>query len=139
VYQAEPLEEVQGGRGAAAPRTDAIARTLLYRDSRLALENFAVTEISELLEQPDIYLWVDMCAPQTHDLGVIAAELGLHELAIADAVGVRQQPKLDRYASHEFLNMYAARLDPQAYQVKRQQSGMGITPSRLAGNCPSFD
>jgi magnesium transporter len=127
----EPLEGPSDDGATAVPHTDAIARTRVYRDGRLAVENFAVDEISDLLSESNTFVWVDLCAPQAHDLGVIAAELGLHELAIADAVGVRQRPKLDRYATHEFLNMYAARLDTATGSLGLSELSAFITPRAL--------
>ena len=40
-----------------------------------------------------------------------AAELGLHELAVEDALGPHQRPKLDRYTTHLFLSSHAVRVD----------------------------
>jgi magnesium transporter len=105
----EPLEGLSDEGAAAVQHTDAIARTRVYRDGRLAVENFAVDEISDLLSESNTYVWVDLCAPQAHDLGVIAAELGLHE----------------------FLNMYAARLDTATGSLGLSELSAFITPRAL--------
>lgn len=86
--------------------TDKIAWTRAYRGGRLEKEHFPVEDVSDYLGEPDTVVWVDLCAPTHEDLEVVARELGLHELALEDAVDPRQRPKLDRYATHEFLNMY---------------------------------
>ena len=38
----------------------------------------------------------------------------LHELAVEDALGPHQRPKLDRYATHLFLSCHAVRVDAEA-------------------------
>ncbi len=38
------------------------------------------------------------------------SELGLHELAVEDALGEHQRPKLDHYASHLFLSCHSVRV-----------------------------
>ena len=86
-------------------------RTRVYRAGELVKEDFPVEALSDYLAEPDTVLWVDLCAPDREDLSVVADELGLHALAIADAVSTRQRPKIDRYDTHEFLNMYAGKLD----------------------------
>ena len=56
-------------------------------------------------------VWVDLCAPTEEDMHVLAESWSLHELAIEDALGEHQRPKLDRYATHLFLSCHAVRLD----------------------------
>ena len=111
--------------------TDDIATTRVYRDGRLVLENFPVVDVSEHLEEEGTTVWVDLCAPQAADLALVAEELGLHDLAIEDAVDRRQRPKLDRYANHEFLNMYAVRLDVGTGELCLSELAAFITPRAL--------
>jgi magnesium transporter len=84
----------------------------VYRSGVLDREGFPISDLSDYLAEPDTVLWVDLCAPARADLDSVAAELGLHGLAVADAVSTRQRPKLDVYPSHGFLNMYDVRMDP---------------------------
>jgi magnesium transporter len=111
--------------------TDQIATTRVYRGGQLVLENFPVVDVSDYLEQEGTTVWVDLCAPQASDLSLVAEELGLHELAIEDAVDRHQRPKLDRYASHEFLNMYAVRLDVATGELLLSELAAFITPRAL--------
>jgi magnesium transporter len=55
-------------------------------------------------------VWVDFCRPDENDMKELAKELDLHDLAVQDALGPHQRPKLDRYASHLFLSCHAVRL-----------------------------
>ena len=111
--------------------TDQKARTRLYRSGRAEKDNFSVEDISEYIDQPDVFVWVDLLSPDAEDLRVIAEELGLHELAIADAVSARQRPKIDRYATHDFLNMYAVRLDTASGELCLSELAAFITPKAL--------
>ena len=56
-------------------------------------------------------VWVDLCVPSSEQFDDLAAELGLHELAVEDALGPHQRPKLDRYTTHLFLSSQAVRVD----------------------------
>ena len=73
------------------------ADTRVYRNGVLEAEGFPVADVSVLLAQPDTMVWIGFCAPSKEQLGELADELGLHELAIEDALGEHQRPKLDHY------------------------------------------
>ncbi len=87
-----------------------MAHTRAYRQGQLLAEGFPVDDVSDYLEHDDTVVWVDICEPTTDDLKQLAHELGLHELAVEDAVGPHQRPKLDHYASHMFLVGHAVQL-----------------------------
>ena len=86
-------------------------RTRSYRRGVLAAEGFDVADISDHLADPDTVLWVDLCTPTMEQLHELNDELGLHELAVEDALGPHQRPKLDHYATHLFLSCHAVRVD----------------------------
>lgn len=111
--------------------TDGIARTRVYRAGVLDRENFPVADVSDYLDDPGCVVWVDLLDPEAADLQVIADELGLHQLAVADALDPRQRPKLDRYSSHEFLNMYGVRLDKNSGELAMSEISAFITPNAL--------
>ena len=85
--------------------------TRMYRKGLLEAKGFPVTDVSEFLGEPDTVVWVDFCAPSKGQLDELAIELSLHELAVEDALGPHQRPKLDRYATHLFLSCHAVRVD----------------------------
>ena len=85
--------------------------TRAYRDGVLVAESFPVAEVSDFLAQPDSIVWVDVAGPSPTELHELAEELGLHELAVEDAIGPDQRPKLDRYPSHLFLTSYHVKVD----------------------------
>ena len=103
----------------------------MYRLGNLEDEDFPLDQISEHLELSDAVVWVDMCAPDVEDLHLVAEELGLHALAVEDATGDRQRPKLDHYASHDFLSAYAVWLDVDTGELHSKEIAVFITKSAL--------
>ena len=93
------------------------AQTRVYRNGVLAAEGFPVAEVSELLVDPDAMVWVDFCGPSIEQLHELADELGLHELAVEDALSSHQRPKLDHYESHSFLSTHAVRVDHDHHRL----------------------
>src|SRR5712691_152640 len=85
--------------------------TRVYRKGVLEAEGFPVTRVSEHLGEPDTVVWVDFFRPSKEQLDELADELSHHELAVEDALGPHQRPKLDRYATHLFLSCHAVRVD----------------------------
>ncbi len=110
-----------------ATATDRVARTRLYRGGQLAKEDFPVDDISDYLDEPDTVLWVDLCAPDRKDLAVVADELGLHALAVEDAIQPKQRPKLDRYETHEFMSLYGVHLDHDSGNLRLSELSAFIT------------
>ena len=106
-------------------------RTRCYRNGVLVDEDFPLADVSEHLEHDDALVWVDLCAPDTADLGLLADELGLHALAVEDAVNARQRPKLDRYRDHSFLSAYSAQLDGGSGELSQSEIAAFITPRAL--------
>ena len=86
--------------------------TRAYRKGVLDAEGFAVEDVSDHLARPDTTVWVDLHRPDATILGELADELGLHALAVEDALEPHQRSKLDRYPTHAFLASYAVRFDP---------------------------
>jgi magnesium transporter len=108
-----------------------MARTRLYRDGVLELEDFPPEDISEHIKDPAAVVWLDYCRPTKEDLATIEEELSLHSLAIDDAVTQHERPKLDRYDSHLYLSAYAAKLDVESGVLSVSELGAFITPNAL--------
>ncbi|HVV25199.1 MAG TPA: magnesium transporter CorA family protein [Pseudonocardiaceae bacterium] len=111
--------------------TDKIARTRAYRAGELVAEDFAVAQLSDHLADEQTIVWVDLCAPDLSDLKVVAEELGLHELAVEDAVEHHQRPKLDHYRTHDFLSMYAVWLNKETAELESSELAAFLTPRAL--------
>ncbi|MDQ1369252.1 MAG: magnesium transporter [Acidimicrobiaceae bacterium] len=109
--------------------TEALTRK--YRKGVLDSENFPVSEISECLEEPGTLVWVDLCGPSVDQLHELAAELGLHELAVEDALGEHQRPKLDRYGTHLFLSCHSVQVDVETGTLHETEIDAFINPRWL--------
>jgi magnesium transporter len=107
------------------------ARTRLYRDGRLELEGFPVTEISDHLADEAVTIWLDLRDPDHRDLAVLSEEFGLHPLAVEDAEQEHQRPKLDRYQTHLFLNVYGARLNTGTGELATSELAAFVTARAL--------
>ncbi|MEA2662743.1 MAG: magnesium transporter [Chloroflexota bacterium] len=67
------------------------------------------TELSELRGRP---AWLDVVKPDASELALIGDELGLHPLAVEDALDRRDRPKADGYDTYYFITFSA--LDSQS-------------------------
>ena len=103
----------------------------MYRDGQLELESFPVADISDYLADDLVTIWLDLRGPEDGDLAVLSEEFGLHPLAVEAALHPSQRPKLDRYPSHLFLTVYAARLDPATGELAAGELAAFITRQAL--------
>ncbi|MFC1400763.1 MULTISPECIES: magnesium transporter CorA family protein [Streptacidiphilus] len=108
-----------------------MARTRLYRNGTLALENFPAQDISDYVCQPDCTVWLDLCDPEPADFDLITEEFGLHELAVEDARHDHQRPKLDRYRTHLFLSAYAVHTEPGDGTLETSEIAVFVTANAL--------
>jgi magnesium transporter len=104
-----------------------MARTRRYRNGVLEAEDFPIAEVSDHLGDTAVTMWVDMFSPAEDDLAQLGEELGLHQLAVEDAVAEHQRPKLDRYDGHSFLTAYAVRIDPATGALEEAELAAFLT------------
>ncbi len=106
-------------------------RTRLYRDGALVDEGFPVAKVSDCLTDPSAVIWFDLCEPTAGDLHAISEELGLHPLAVEDAVAEHQRAKLDRYQSHLFVTSYSVSLDAASGELGNYEMDAFVTSNAL--------
>ena len=117
-----------------------MATTRLYRDGALVKEGFDVADISDHIAEKGCVVWADFVSPTEHDLASIEEELGLHELAVEDAVHEHQRPKLDRYDTHLFLAAYAVSLNSETKELSKVEVKAFVTERAVITVHPeSFD
>jgi magnesium transporter len=121
--------EYADGTPDAAPLNQIATRA--YRNGVVASENFPLADVSDYLSESDTIVWVDMCSPSKGDLHQLAEELGLHELAVEDALSPHQRPKLDHYETHLFLSAHAERVDADAGALRETEIDAFISPRWL--------
>ncbi|TXN30079.1 magnesium transporter CorA family protein [Lacisediminihabitans profunda] len=114
--------------------------TRLYRDGAMKEDGFPVEDISDYITTKGCVVWADFVSPTERDLAIIEEELGLHRLAVEDAVHSYQRPKLDRYDTHLFLAAYAVSLDNDTGELTTHEIKAFITPHALVTvHDPDFD
>jgi magnesium transporter len=64
-------------------------------------------------------------------MAVLTDEFGMHPLAVEDATGRHERPKLDRYPDHLFLSAYAVHLDETTAELVSSELAAFITPRAL--------
>jgi magnesium transporter len=80
--------------------------TRSWRNGEPGERDFPVEHVSDLIARPGTVVWVDYTDPRAADLEQVEEELGIHALAVEDAVERGQRPKLDRYRDSLFLVVY---------------------------------
>lgn len=108
-----------------------MATTQLYRGGKLVKSDFPVADISDHILEKGCTVWADFVDPTEADLAAIEEELGLHRLAIEDAVHDFQRPKLDHYDTHLFLAAYAVSLDERTGELQTSEVKAFITKHAL--------
>ena len=82
--------------------------------------NVEIDHISEVLKQPDKFVWIGLHEPSAEMLSKIQREFGLHDLAIEDAHRAHQRPKIEAYGDSLFIVL-------RTVQMKEQQIELGET------------
>ncbi|MEV0678904.1 magnesium transporter CorA family protein [Actinosynnema sp. NPDC050436] len=108
-----------------------MARTRLYRHGALESEDLPVREVARRLRDGDVMAWIDLCGPSQDELAELAEELGLHELAVEDALHAHERPKLHQYDTHCFLSAYAVRLDERTGRLRHAELSAFVTRHAL--------
>lgn len=81
------------------------------------LRDLTIDEISDVLQDPEAFVWVGLYEPDQDLLRKLQEEFGLHELAIEDASNAHQRPKLEEYGDSLFLVLHTAMLEGTAIAV----------------------
>ncbi|MFI6356640.1 magnesium and cobalt transport protein CorA [Streptomyces sp. NPDC050743] len=107
-----PAAEAPAPTPAAADRAEpvSIVQAALYHDGvRVSTPATLAETYRELRERPSGMAWIGLARPTGADLHSLAAEFGLHPLAVEDAMEAHQRPKLERYGETLFVVLRAAR------------------------------
>jgi magnesium transporter len=76
-------------------------------------------------------VWCDLTDPDEAVLAAIRDELGLHNLAIEDALQARQRPKVDRYEGSLFAAVYSVDVDRRTGSLTAHEVGVFVTPRAI--------
>jgi magnesium transporter len=108
-----------------------VIRTRLYRDGKCVEEDFDPARISDHLEEKGNVVWLDLDRPKEADFALIAEEFKLNPLAVEDALGERQRPKLDHYDDHLFITLYDSVLDAGSGELTTRELSLFVGPAYL--------
>ncbi|MFF8863183.1 MULTISPECIES: magnesium and cobalt transport protein CorA [unclassified Streptomyces] len=87
-----------------------VVQAALYRDGvRVSSPATLAETYRELREESPGMAWIGLARPTAAQLHSLAAEFGLHPLAVEDAMEAHQRPKLERYGDTLFVVLRAAR------------------------------
>ena len=89
---------------------DSIVNCIAYCEGR-RVANIGIGQISEMLRQPDKFVWVGLHEPEAELLKKVQEEFGLHDLAIEDAHNAHQRPKLESYGDTIFIVLRTAQMN----------------------------
>ncbi|HEY8585942.1 MAG TPA: magnesium/cobalt transporter CorA [Rhodanobacter sp.] len=137
-----------------------VVNCIAYRKDGSRIGEITIDAISEVLADPDTFVWVGLYEPDEDLLEKIQAEFGLHDLAIEDAHAAHQRTKIEAYGDSLFLVVQTAQLlngdlafgethiffGPRYLVTVRHGASQSYAPARracenapeLLGNGPSY-
>ena len=103
----------------APQRQSLIVDNAVYSSGRRVATPDSVAESHEwLVEDPDRLVWLGLYRPEPGELGELAEQYDLPELAVEDAIKAHQRPKFERYGDTLFVVLKAARYLDAAEEVE---------------------
>ncbi len=95
---------------AAVSAQPMVVNCIAYHRNGNRVGEISIEAISDVLEQPDTFVWVGLHEPDEPLLEKLQEEFGLHDLAIEDAHNAHQRTKLETYGDSLFLVVQTAQL-----------------------------
>lgn len=92
------------------PMSSMVVNNVAYRKGR-RLGDVTIEDISEVIIEPDTFVWLGLHEPDEALLLQMKEEFGLHELAIEDAHHAHQRPKIEAYGGSVFIVLKTAQLE----------------------------
>ncbi|MFC4528472.1 magnesium/cobalt transporter CorA [Dyella halodurans] len=87
-----------------------VVNCVAYRFNGQRLGDISLDDISEVLKQPDTFVWVGLLEPDGPLLDKLQEEFDLHDLAIEDAQHAHQRTKIEAYGDSLFVVVQTAQL-----------------------------
>ena len=95
----------------------AVVNCVAYAEG-LRDKSVGIEEISEVLKQPDRFVWVGLHEPSEELLRQVQEEFGLHDLAIEDAHSAHQRPKIEMYGDSLFIVLRTAQVQGEGRGIE---------------------
>jgi len=87
-----------------------IINNVAYQRGR-RLGDISIDDISNVVKQPETFVWINLHQPDDALLLRVQEEFGLHELSIEDAREARQRPKIEADGESLFIVLKTAQLE----------------------------
>ncbi len=88
--------------------TDMVVNCAAYDKSGKRQGETSIDDISEVLKDPDVFVWVGLHEPDEALLEILQEEFDLHDLAIEDAQYAHQRTKIETYDNSLFVVVQTA-------------------------------
>lgn len=98
-----PSAPEQGGK-----QRNPVVNCVAYASSGKRLHDLTLDAISDVLKEPDTFIWLGLHEPDEALLLKIQEEFGLHDLAIEDAQHAHQRPKIEVYDDTLFIVVHTS-------------------------------
>ncbi|UYB53851.1 magnesium and cobalt transport protein CorA [Xanthomonas sp. AM6] len=95
---------------ASVPENPACVINCVHYDGQGRRHDIALERISDVLAEPDGFVWVGMYEPGDDVLQKLQEEFQLHDLAIEDTRMAHQRPKVEAYGNSLFLAVHTAQV-----------------------------
>jgi magnesium transporter len=99
----------------------------VYVDGILVDADVTLGNLKNYKRKRKTAIWVDLVEPSTAELELLGQEVGLHPLAVEDALIGRQRAKLEHYPTHLFINAYAAHWDSVKDELETYEISVFVT------------
>jgi magnesium transporter len=87
-----------------------LVNCVAYGKDGRKVRDVSLDEISDVLKDPDQFVWVGLLEPDEPLLLKLQEEFGLHDLAIEDAHNAHQRPKIETYDDTLFIVLHTAQV-----------------------------
>ncbi|MDP3123228.1 MAG: CorA family divalent cation transporter, partial [Thiobacillus sp.] len=87
---------------------------MLFHDAKA--QTISLDDIRQHVGQMDRFIWVEFHSPDSQTITRLGDALGLHALALEDAISTHQRPKLEEYDGHVFIATRTAQLWQKAME-----------------------
>ena len=92
------------------PAGGMVVNCVAYRRDGTRIADIGLDAISDVLEQPDTFVWVGLHEPDETLLAKLQEEFNLHDLAVEDAHHAHQRTKVEAYGDSLFIVVQTAQL-----------------------------
>jgi magnesium transporter len=86
-----------------------LVNCVAYRQGQ-KLADISLPDVPQYLSQQNCFVWVALKDPDAAELALLQEEFGLHDLAVEDAHGGHQRPKIEEYGPSLFIVVQSVEL-----------------------------